>query len=76
MEWFWDYEITIQGGLPGGNFRVTSEELHARNGKSSGTYPLIRTEGFNRYARDISGRDLMPVSDSSRSMLEFEIPGW
>jgi predicted ATPase len=76
VEWFWDYEITIQGGLPGGNFRVTREELHVRKSENTTTNPLIRTEGFNRHIRDINGRDLSTVSDPSRSMLEFEIPGW
>lgn len=76
VEWFWDYEITIRGGLPGGNFRVTSEELHARNSKTDTTYPLIRTEEFNRYFRDTDGRDLALTNDQSRSVLEFEIPGW
>lgn len=79
IEWFWDYEITVQGGMPGGNFRVTSEELHMRKGENATTattYPLIRTEGFNRYFRDVGGRDLGQTSDQPRSILEFEIPGW
>ena len=76
VEWSWDYEITIHGGIPGGAFRVASEELHAHNSKNAITYPLIRTEGFNRYFRDVNGRDLSSVNDTSRSMLEFEIPGW
>lgn len=75
IEWLWDYEITIQG-FPGGNFRVTSEELHARQGEGGISYPLIRTEVFNRYFRDTDGRDLGQTSDQTRSMLEFEIPGW
>ncbi len=79
VEWFWDYEITVQGGGPGGSFRVASEELHIRNEENPAnatTYPLIRTDGFNRHFLDVDGRDLGPTSDQSRSILEFEIPGW
>jgi predicted ATPase len=76
IEWFWDYEITIQGGSPGGNFRISTEHLHVRKGKNGPTLPLIRTEGFNRHFLDLNGRNLGPTGDPSRSMLEFEIPGW
>lgn len=75
-EWFWDYEITIQGGLPGGAFRVTSEELHVRKGQSGTSVPLIRTEGFNRRFLDTDGRHLGETADTTRSVLEFEIPNW
>jgi predicted ATPase len=75
-EWFWDYEITIQGGFPGGNFQITAEVLHARKGKDGAVLPLTRAEGFNRHFLDLGGRNLGPISDPSRSMLEFEIPSW
>lgn len=78
-EWFWDYEITIQGGMPGGGFRVGSETLYVGRPQGATTatsHPLIRTEGFNRYFCDLNGRDLGSTNDQQRSALEFEIPGW
>jgi predicted ATPase len=76
VEWFWDYELTVQGGFPGGNFRITSEELHSRRGENGVVQPLTKTKEFQRYFLGIDGRDLGPTSDPSRSILEFEIPGW
>jgi len=76
IEWFWDYEITVQGGFPGGNFRVSSEELHARKGENGTTQPLTRADELQRHFLGVDGRDLGATSDSPRSMLEFEIPGW
>lgn len=76
-QWLWDYEVAIQGVTAGGFFRVSSEQLHVRKGEpTSPRVPLSRIDGASRYFLDVSGRDLGPTSDPSRSMLEFEIPGW
>jgi len=68
-EWPWDYEIEIQGD-PRGSFRVAQETLH-RQRRS-----LIETRGSERYFLDAQNQRVSPVSDPTRSILEFEIPGW
>jgi predicted ATPase len=74
-EWFWEYEIALQRFV-GGSFRIISELLDARKSKNGPSNALIRTEAFNRYYRDINGHDVGQTNDQSKSMLEFEIPGW
>jgi predicted ATPase len=68
-EWPWDYEIFIQGDVRG-NFRVAQETLHRQR------RPLIETNGLERYFVSPQNQRLSPVSDPTRSILEFEIPGW
>lgn len=75
-DWFWDYEVTIQGGSPGGTFRIISELLHARDSEHGTDRPLTKIDGFNRHFCNVDGRDMGATSDPSRSMIEFDIPGW
>jgi predicted ATPase len=73
----WEYWISMQG-QPNGFFRVTSEHLRwKRPGGLTGPPPddLIENTGNERYFFSQRQR-LSPVSDPTRSVLEFEIPGW
>jgi predicted ATPase len=73
-EWPWEYSISIQGE-PNGYFRVGSERLRIRR-QDLAADDLIETTGPERYFSNIQHQRLSPVSDPSRSILEFEIPGW
>jgi predicted ATPase len=72
QEWPWSYEITIQGEVRGGNFRVTYEKFQ-RDPDSS---DLIEFKGYQRFFRNVDGREISSMSEGMRSMLEFEIPDW
>jgi predicted ATPase len=73
-EWPWEYAISI--GEARGNFRVTSEQLRIERRKDLPMDDLIETRGPERYFRNLQNQALSPVSDPTRSILEFEIPGW
>jgi predicted ATPase len=73
-EWPWEYAISI--GEARGNFRVTSEQLRILRRKDLPMDDLIETRGPERYFRNLQNQALSPVSDPTRSILEFEIPGW
>ncbi len=75
-EWRWDYGISIQADLQE-SFRVASETLWLRRGPDLPADDLIETRGSDRYFCNIQHQtDAAPVKDPTRSMLEFEIPGW
>jgi len=75
-EWPWDYEISIHGDLYG-TFRVASERLRIRRGGDLPGDDLIETRGSDRCFSNIQHQTVgAPVKDPTRSMLEFEIPGW
>ena len=74
-EWPWEYWISIQG-QPNGFFRVTGEHLRVRRLKEGPVDDLIENTGNERYFCSIQHQRLSPVSDATRSALEFEIPGW
>jgi predicted ATPase len=74
-EWPWEYAISIQGE-PYGNFRVASELFRIRRRKDLPMDDLIETVGSERFLCNIQHQRLLPVSDPTRSILEFEIPGW
>jgi predicted ATPase len=78
VDWAWDYDVSLQGGLPGGNFRVSNESLRVRNATSPARtiHSLIQMEGVTRSFRDTNGREVSQMSDQQRSVLEFEIPSW
>jgi predicted ATPase len=71
----WNYEISLQGDA-GGNPRVAQERLQIQRQNAPGSDDLIETSGSERYFCNIQRQRLSPVSDQTRSMLEFEIPGW
>ena len=74
-EWPWDYEIAIQGDLH--TFRVAREQLCVRRSPSLPVDDLIETNGSERYFCNIQHQRVgASVNDPTRSMLEFEIPGW
>jgi predicted ATPase len=74
-ECHWDYEISIQGDLHG-SFRVASERLGIQPRKDLPMKELIETRGTDRYFFSQHQAVGAPVKDPTRSMLEFEIPGW
>ena len=74
-EWPWEYAISIQGELYG-NFRVASELFRIQRRKDLAMDDLIETVGLQRFLCDFQHQKLLPVSDPTRSILEFEIPGW
>ena len=74
-EWSWDYEISIQGDVYG-NSRIAREQLRIRRATNLPPDDLIETSGYERYFRNIQNQRVgASVSDTTRSMLEFEIPG-
>ena len=74
-EWPWEYTISIQGE-PYGNFRVASELFRIQRRKDLPKDDLIETVGSQRFLCNIQHQRLLPVADPTRSILEFEIPGW
>jgi predicted ATPase len=74
-EWPWEYAISIQGE-PYGNFRVASELFRIQRRKDLPMDDLIETVGSQRFLCNIQHQRLLPVADPTRSILEFEIPGW
>jgi predicted ATPase len=74
-EWPWNYEISIQGDVRG-NFRVAQEKLQVRRRKVPEFDDLIETVGFERWFCNVNRGRLSSMNDSTRSMLEFEIPDW
>jgi len=74
-EWHWEYALSIQGE-PYGNFRVASELFRIRRNKDLPPDDLIETVGSQRFLCNIQHQRLLPVADPTRSILEFEIPGW
>jgi predicted ATPase len=74
-EWPWEYSISIQGEAYG-NFRVVSELFRVQRRKDLQMDDLIESAGPQRFLCNIQHQRLLPVSDPSRSVLEFEIPGW
>jgi len=75
VERVWDYEIILQG-MANGNFQVVSEELYLTKGGTSVASKLIETAGGSRRLRGLDGRVLSDITDMSRSVLEYEFPGW
>jgi len=74
-EWPWAYKIAIQGDLHG-TFRVASETLCIRRSPDF-LDELIESRGSERYFSNVQRQTVgAPVNDPTRSMLEFEIPGW
>jgi predicted ATPase len=76
-EWPWDYEISIQGE-PNGRFWVARETLRVQRRKDIPADDLIENNGGQRFFCNIQHQRISPssVSDNSRSVLEFEVPGW
>jgi predicted ATPase len=74
-DWPWEYSISIQGETHG-NFRVANEIFRIQRRKDIPMDDLIETVGPQRFFCNIQHERLSPVSDPSRSTLEFEIPGW
>jgi len=74
-EWPWEYAISIQGE-PYGNPRVASELFRIQRRNDLPMDDLIETVGTQRFLCNIQHQRLLPVSDPSRSILEFEIPTW
>jgi predicted ATPase len=74
-EWPWEYAISIQGEVYG-NFRVASELLRIQRRKDLPKDDLIETVGSERFLCNVQHQRLLPVADPTRSILEFEIPGW
>jgi predicted ATPase len=75
-EWPWNYEIAIQGEARG-NFRVASERLRIRRSPNLPEDDLLESSGSERYFCNIQHQRVgASVNDPTRSMLEFEIPGW
>jgi len=75
-EWPWDYEIVIQGDARYNNFRIASEHLTIRRQSGVAVDDLIENVGFERHLCNIQHQRLLSVSDSLRSVLEFENPNW
>lgn len=74
-EWPWEYKIAIQGDLYG-TFRVASEQLCIRRSPDF-LDDLIETRGSDRYFSNVQRQTVgASVNDPTRSMPEFEIPGW
>jgi predicted ATPase len=71
----WEYAISIQGERHGAPW-VVNETLRIQRRKDLPMDDLIEDVGGQRCFRDIHHQSLSPVSDRTRSMLEFEIPGW
>jgi len=76
VEWFWDYEVTLEGAAPSGTFRLANERLHVRKDENATPLPLIRTDGFQRYFLDLDGRELGGTGEQVKLGLEFDFPGW
>jgi predicted ATPase len=71
-DWPWSYEIAIQGEARNNAFRIVHERFQ-RNPIPS---DLIEVRGFQRFFRNVDGREISSMSEGMRSMLEFEIPDW
>lgn len=71
----WEYAISIQGD-PRGYFRIGSEQVRTQRSPDSQPNDLVETAGLERYFFNPPNQRVSPVSDPTRSILEFEIPGW
>jgi len=73
--WLWEYEIQVQGEPRYDNFRTTVERLNIRRGDLP-VRDLIENAGHERFFINSPQQRLLSTPDPSRSILEFEIPGW
>jgi predicted ATPase len=74
-EWTWDYEVVIQGDPRYDNFRIARERLTIRQG-SLPARDLVENASHERFLIKGPQQRLSSTPDPSRSILEFEIPGW
>jgi len=73
--WEWDYEVRIQGEARYDNFRIASEQLSIRR-SGIPAIDLVEEVGQVRQLFNNPHQPLLITPDTSRSILEFEIPGW
>lgn len=73
-EWGWEYWVSIQGETHG-NFRIVGETFRIQRSNLP-MDDLIEMVGPERHFCNIQHQRLASVTDSFRSILEFEIPSW
>lgn len=73
VEGSWRFNLALAGDQ-WGNARVQEESLVLRAPNNS--YELIAMTQGRRQLRNVDGKEISTIDDSTRSALEFEIPGW
>ena len=71
----WDYHIGIQGEPRYDNFRIANERLTIQR-DSLPARDLVENAGHERWFINNPQQRLLSNPDPSRSILEFDIPGW